>query len=86
MGPVAIWAESGARDQGPWCLSGQTTRLPPERTGVGTRQRLPPDFRVWESCRTMPLPLHSGAAPCSPHFALIGSRDIDVENRPNLST
>ncbi|KAJ8898117.1 hypothetical protein PR048_003477 [Dryococelus australis] len=45
-----------------------------------------PDFRKWESCRTMPLvggfsrgfpvspPLYSGAVPFSPHFTLIGSQ------------
>ncbi|KAJ8881259.1 hypothetical protein PR048_017735 [Dryococelus australis] len=32
------------------------------------------------------LPLHSGAAPYSPHFTLIGSQDLDVKSRPNLST
>ncbi|KAJ8895474.1 hypothetical protein PR048_000807 [Dryococelus australis] len=52
------------------------------------------DFRSWESCRTIPLvgefsrvlpfppPFHSGAAPNSPRFTLIGSQDLDVNNRP----
>ncbi|KAJ8898267.1 hypothetical protein PR048_003627 [Dryococelus australis] len=31
-------------------------------------------------------PLHSIAAPYSPRFALIGSQDLDVESRQNLST
>ncbi|KAJ8898027.1 hypothetical protein PR048_003387 [Dryococelus australis] len=47
--------------------------------------RFTPDFRKWESCRTMPLvggfspdlpftpPFHSGTAPYSPHFTLISS-------------
>ncbi|KAJ8895352.1 hypothetical protein PR048_000684 [Dryococelus australis] len=47
-----------------------------------------PDFRKWESCRAMPLvgeftrefpvspALHSGAAPFSPRFTLIGSQDL----------
>ncbi|KAJ8872331.1 hypothetical protein PR048_025935 [Dryococelus australis] len=33
-----------------------------------------------------PPPPHSGAAPHSPHFALIGSQDLDVRSRPNLPT
>ncbi|KAJ8886048.1 hypothetical protein PR048_012254 [Dryococelus australis] len=56
------------------------------------------DFRKWESCRTMllvggfswgfpvsPPPLHSGAAPCSPHFTLIVSQHLVVNSCPNLS-
>ncbi|KAJ8870160.1 hypothetical protein PR048_029173 [Dryococelus australis] len=55
-------------------------------------------FRMWESCRTMPLfggfsrdlsfppPFRSGAAPYSPHFTLAGSQDLDVNSRPNLFT
>ncbi|KAJ8885938.1 hypothetical protein PR048_012144 [Dryococelus australis] len=31
-----------------------------------------------------PPPFHYGAAPYSPHFALIGSEDLDVKSRPNL--
>ncbi|KAJ8894980.1 hypothetical protein PR048_000288 [Dryococelus australis] len=33
-----------------------------------------------------PLPLHSGDASLSPHFTLIGSQDLGVKSRPNLST
>ncbi|KAJ8895233.1 hypothetical protein PR048_000558 [Dryococelus australis] len=57
-----------------------------------------PDSRKWESCRTMPLvggvfngdlpfppPLHSGAAPFSLRSTLIGSQDLVVKSRPNLS-
>ncbi|KAJ8881884.1 hypothetical protein PR048_018370 [Dryococelus australis] len=33
-----------------------------------------------------PTPLHSGADPYSPHFALTGSQDLDVKSRPNLFT
>ncbi|KAJ8893475.1 hypothetical protein PR048_006073 [Dryococelus australis] len=53
-------------------------------------------FRMRESCRTLPLvggfsrgdlpfspPLHSGAAPYSPCFTLIGSQDLNVKSRPN---
>ncbi|KAJ8891090.1 hypothetical protein PR048_010600 [Dryococelus australis] len=31
-------------------------------------------------------PLHSGAAPFSPHFTLIGSQDVVVKSHPNLTT
>ncbi|KAJ8868440.1 hypothetical protein PR048_029956 [Dryococelus australis] len=57
-----------------------------------------PHFRMWESCRTMPLaggfsrgsppfppPLHSGVAPCSPRFTLIDSQDLDAKSGPNSS-
>ncbi|KAJ8885801.1 hypothetical protein PR048_012001 [Dryococelus australis] len=49
-------------------------------------------------CRTMtpaggsprgsPVPplLHSGAAPCSPHFTFVSSQYLDVQSRPNLTT
>ncbi|KAJ8883343.1 hypothetical protein PR048_015186 [Dryococelus australis] len=49
-------------------------------------------IRMWESCRTMPLadgdlqflpPLHSGTAPNSPDFTLIGSQGLDVKSRPS---
>ncbi|KAJ8891018.1 hypothetical protein PR048_010527 [Dryococelus australis] len=43
-----------------------------------------PDFRIWESCRTMSL--RSGSAPSSPRFTLIGSQDLAVKSHPNLST
>ncbi|KAJ8883668.1 hypothetical protein PR048_015522 [Dryococelus australis] len=33
-----------------------------------------------------PPPFHSGAAPYSHRFTLIGSQDLDVKNRPNLFT
>ncbi|KAJ8865950.1 hypothetical protein PR048_033473 [Dryococelus australis] len=33
-----------------------------------------------------PPPFHSGAAPYSPHFTLIGSQDLVVKSRPNLFT
>ncbi|KAJ8865934.1 hypothetical protein PR048_033457, partial [Dryococelus australis] len=70
-----------------WC-SGQTTRLPPGRTGFASRWGRPRGFRKWESRRTMPLPgrfsrvspvpppppLNSGAAPYSPRFNSVSSR------------
>ncbi|KAJ8883046.1 hypothetical protein PR048_014885 [Dryococelus australis] len=56
-----------------------------------------PNFRMWEPCRTMslvtgfsrgspvsPRLLHTGAAPYSPRFTLIGSQYHDVKSRPNL--
>ncbi|KAJ8870358.1 hypothetical protein PR048_029379 [Dryococelus australis] len=56
----------------------------------------PMGFRMWESCRTMPLvsgfprgspvsppPLRSDAAPYSPRFAIIGSQDFDIKNCPS---
>ncbi|KAJ8891111.1 hypothetical protein PR048_010621 [Dryococelus australis] len=33
-----------------------------------------------------PPPLHSGAAPLSPHFTLVGSQDLVAKSRPNLSS
>ncbi|KAJ8873683.1 hypothetical protein PR048_024515 [Dryococelus australis] len=35
---------------------------------------------------SVPPPFHSGAAPYSPRFALIGSQDLDVKSRTNLFT
>ncbi|KAJ8875990.1 hypothetical protein PR048_023898 [Dryococelus australis] len=34
----------------------------------------------------LPSPLHSGAAPYSPHFTLIGSQDLDIKSCLNLLT
>ncbi|KAJ8871509.1 hypothetical protein PR048_027831 [Dryococelus australis] len=75
---------------GPRKCSGWATRPPPPTKANGVRfpAGLPPDFRMRESCRTMPLvggfyrgspvspPLHSGAAPYLPRFTLIGSQDL----------
>ncbi|KAJ8876074.1 hypothetical protein PR048_023983 [Dryococelus australis] len=60
------------------------------------------DFRKWESCRTTPLvsgfsrgspvspsfipPLHCGAAPFPHILVFIGSQDLVVKSRPNLSS
>ncbi|KAJ8868922.1 hypothetical protein PR048_030463 [Dryococelus australis] len=57
-----------------------------------------PDFRMRESCRTIPLvggfsrdlsfppSMYAGAAPHSHRFTFIGSQDLDFKSRPNLST
>ncbi|KAJ8877756.1 hypothetical protein PR048_022211 [Dryococelus australis] len=60
-----------------------------------------PDFRKWESCRMMsrcsksfpgdlsfPPPLHSGDAPSSPLFTLIGSQDLVIfhQNCPDAES
>ncbi|KAJ8871352.1 hypothetical protein PR048_027669 [Dryococelus australis] len=36
----------------------------------------------------LPFPptMHSGTAPCTPHFLLVGSQNPDVKSRPNIST
>ncbi|KAJ8880014.1 hypothetical protein PR048_020636 [Dryococelus australis] len=52
-----------------------------------------PDFRIWESCRTMPLlgGFSRGSPVPPPHFyilpsiTLIGSQDVEVKSRPNFS-
>ncbi|KAJ8870012.1 hypothetical protein PR048_029023 [Dryococelus australis] len=75
-------------------VDARTTRLPPTRNEFDS-----PDFRMRESCRKMPLVgafffvnlpfpplLHSGPAPYSSHFTLIGSQDLHVKSRPNHYT
>ncbi|KAJ8870501.1 hypothetical protein PR048_029524 [Dryococelus australis] len=42
--------------------------------------------RVFSGISSFPPPFHSGADPYSPCFTLIGSRDLDLKSRPNLST
>ncbi|KAJ8873709.1 hypothetical protein PR048_024542, partial [Dryococelus australis] len=41
---------------------------------------------VFSAICLFPRPLHSGSAPYSPHFTLIGSQYLDVKSRPCLST
>ncbi|KAJ8885472.1 hypothetical protein PR048_011669 [Dryococelus australis] len=60
--------------------------------------RVTPDFRMWESCRTMPLVGgFARGSPVSPALsfrrcsiiisvALIGSQDLDLRSQPNLLT
>ncbi|KAJ8874959.1 hypothetical protein PR048_022849 [Dryococelus australis] len=80
------------------CAWWGTTRLAPRRNGDRFPAGSLPDFRAFESCRTMllvngfswgspvsPSPLRSGAAPYSPCFTLIGSQDVAVKGRPNVS-
>ncbi|KAJ8891702.1 hypothetical protein PR048_004231 [Dryococelus australis] len=69
-----------------------------ENTAAPREVRSLTDFRMWESSRTMllvggfsrhvqfPPPLHSGAAPYSSRFILIGSQGFDVKSRSNLFT
>ncbi|KAJ8872208.1 hypothetical protein PR048_025810 [Dryococelus australis] len=71
---------------GPRWLSGEPGSIP---------SRITQEFRMWESCRwsacflgDLPFtpPLHSGVAPYSPRFNLIGSQDLAVKSRPNSPT
>ncbi|KAJ8897523.1 hypothetical protein PR048_002870 [Dryococelus australis] len=67
------------------------------RTGHDSRRVPVPDLRTWESCRTTPLvggysrvspapPTLAFRSQHSPLFAPVGSRDLAVKGRPNLST
>ncbi|KAJ8898175.1 hypothetical protein PR048_003535 [Dryococelus australis] len=79
----------------PRCCSGQTTFLLPRQAGFSSPAGSP-DFRKWESCRTMPLaggfPRGSPVSP-APSFrchsiftsiTLIGSQDLAAKSRPNF--
>ncbi|KAJ8893786.1 hypothetical protein PR048_006387 [Dryococelus australis] len=80
-----------------YILSGQSACLPPWRTGFNPG-RVTPDFRMWESCRTMSLvrgfSLGSPVFPalsfrrCSilTSITIIGSQDPDDKSLPNLFT
>ncbi|KAJ8874829.1 hypothetical protein PR048_022718 [Dryococelus australis] len=75
-----------------------TTHLPPRRTwfdsrwsrsrilACGNRARVCRWWAGFFGDLPFPSPLHSGAAPHSPRFALTGSPDFDIKDRPNLST
>ncbi|KAJ8888318.1 hypothetical protein PR048_007805 [Dryococelus australis] len=74
-----------------WC-SGQTTCLPPRRTGFNSRLGRSLIFacgnrtgRVFLGDLPLPPPLHSGAAPHLPHFTFIGSQDLDDQSHPSIS-
>ncbi|KAJ8867554.1 hypothetical protein PR048_031356 [Dryococelus australis] len=71
----------------------KTTRLPPGRN------QLAPGFshvvivtddaagwRIFSGTSRFPSPIHSGAAPHSPRFTLIGFQDLDFKNRPQFFT
>ncbi|KAJ8875014.1 hypothetical protein PR048_022904 [Dryococelus australis] len=75
-----------------------TARLPPRRTGLNPR---PSDRQIFVSgnragrCRWLtgflggllfPLPLHSGAAPFSPHFTHFGSQDLVFDTAIDVET
>ncbi|KAJ8888158.1 hypothetical protein PR048_007645 [Dryococelus australis] len=72
---------------------------PPTKANRAQSPAGSPDFRKWESRRTMPLvggssrgspvsppPPNSGTAPIFPSITLIGSQDLAVKSRPNLFT
>ncbi|KAJ8873842.1 hypothetical protein PR048_024678 [Dryococelus australis] len=65
---------------------------PTKANRVRSPAGLLPDFRLWESCRTMSLvdgffrgspvsPALSFRSCCKPHFTLIGSQDLGVKSR-----
>ncbi|KAJ8871791.1 hypothetical protein PR048_028131 [Dryococelus australis] len=67
----------------------------PWRTGLDSRWdfshvRIVPDDasgrRDFSGISRFPSPFHSGDAPYSPHFTLIGSQDLDVKSRRNIFT
>ncbi|KAJ8897530.1 hypothetical protein PR048_002877 [Dryococelus australis] len=74
-----------------WC-GGQTTRLPPRRTGFYSwrgHSRIFASGNRWVSGISWGSPApppHSGPAPYSTRFTLIGSQDLDVKSSPNLFT
>ncbi|KAJ8894292.1 hypothetical protein PR048_006907 [Dryococelus australis] len=82
---------------GPGWSYGSTARFPLRRTGFDSRgghSRIFASGNRTERCHwsasflwvlPFPPPLHSGATPYSPHFIFIGSQDLDVKSRPNLS-
>ncbi|KAJ8898171.1 hypothetical protein PR048_003531 [Dryococelus australis] len=71
---------------------------PPSKANRAQSPARPPDFRKWESCRTLPLVGgFSRGYPVSPapafrrssiltSITLIGSQDLAVKSRPNLFT
>ncbi|KAJ8869364.1 hypothetical protein PR048_030939 [Dryococelus australis] len=93
---------SGRRQLGlrsPGDLKHRTACLSPRQTRLDSRRGYPPNFRMWESCRAMPLVcgvflgisrfprfFNSGAVPYSNRFTLVRSQDLAAKNRPNLFT
>ncbi|KAJ8866660.1 hypothetical protein PR048_032521 [Dryococelus australis] len=61
---------------------------PVTRIGTDSRRGCPQIF-TWSAGfledLPFPPPFHSGDAPYSPLFTLVGSQDLDVKSRPNLS-
>ncbi|KAJ8869225.1 hypothetical protein PR048_030797 [Dryococelus australis] len=101
MTKMAILGKGSMRDKhkAPRWLSGYHARLPTKAIRVQSPAGSLPDFRKWDSCRMMslfdgfssgisrfPPPLQFAAAPFSLHFIPIGSQDLAVESRPDLST
>ncbi|KAJ8872669.1 hypothetical protein PR048_026280 [Dryococelus australis] len=60
-------------------------RLTPGFSQVGIVPDDAAGQRVFSDISRYPPPLHSGAAPFSPSFTLVGSQDLVVKSRPNLS-
>ncbi|KAJ8873316.1 hypothetical protein PR048_026950 [Dryococelus australis] len=84
-----------------WGYGGKEVRLLISHQGelVSIPSWIAQYYRKWESCQDdatgrrifsgishFPLPFHSGTAPYSPRFTLIGSQDLDVMNRLNVFT
>ncbi|KAJ8871370.1 hypothetical protein PR048_027687 [Dryococelus australis] len=83
------WQHRPLTSLGPrWC-SGQNTHLPPRRTGFNSRRGPLSDFRMWESCGTMPLVAwtFSGVShfPCSFILALLYTQLASPSSAPKTS-
>ncbi|KAJ8894182.1 hypothetical protein PR048_006792 [Dryococelus australis] len=96
LGPPAPLVGAMSLDP-PGNIHNLTTRIPTRRAGFRFPAGSPPDFRMRESWRAVPLvrgfsrgsPVYLALAfrRCSvPRFTLVGSRDLDVKCRPNLFT
>ncbi|KAJ8888445.1 hypothetical protein PR048_007935 [Dryococelus australis] len=103
---IKSWCEFGAEKEdaksrgGPGATVARRSACSPPTKAI--RVQSPawsiPDFRIWESCRTMPLVGGSPrVCPVSPAISFrrcsiltsithIGSQDLDVKSRPNLFT
>ncbi|KAJ8866521.1 hypothetical protein PR048_032364 [Dryococelus australis] len=71
-----------------WCR-GQTTHLPPKRTGLDSQRDRSRDFRMRELClfsRGSPTPLAFRRYSILTSLRPRGSQDLDFESRPDLST
>ncbi|KAJ8866972.1 hypothetical protein PR048_032834 [Dryococelus australis] len=92
-----VFPKSGEQRQVYPCMETEHARFPHKASRVQSPAE-PPDFRKWESCRTMPLIEGSSRGPpASPASSLrrhsiftsntlIGSQDLAVKSRPDLFT